>query len=87
MEHWNLQASIDPRQYLQRKSAKKKKQRGKQDAFEDTVKPLYNGPVYYVHLAIPQGRPLYTGLTVNSTEVCEAHSQSFLEDSLTLITS
>ena len=49
----------------------KQKQWLKQDAFEDTVKPLYNGPVYsghpiyYGHLAITQGWPLYTGLTVN----------------------
>ena len=48
MEHWNLQTSIDPRRYLQQKSAKKK-QRWKQDAFEDTVKPLYNAPVYSGH--------------------------------------
>ena len=51
MEHWNLQTSIDPRRYLQQKSAKKR-QRWKQDAFEDTVKPLYNAPVY-------SGRPEY----------------------------
>ena len=53
MEHWNLQTSIDPRRYLQQKSAKKR-QRWKQDAFEDTVKPLYNAPVY-------SGRPEYYG--------------------------
>ena len=85
-----------------------KKPRWRQDAFEDTVKPLYNAPVYrghpvydghwttsrnfqlpyifckvylYIavtlyynsHLAISQGWPLYTGLTVNS-KVCEVHS-------------
>ena len=44
------------------------------------LKPLYNGPVYsghpvyYGHLAIPQGWPLYTGLPVNS-KVCEVHFQ------------
>ena len=58
----------------------KQKQWWKQDAFEDTVKPLYNDPVYsgypvyYGHLSIPQGWPLYTGLTVNS-KVCEVHFQ------------
>ena len=57
----------------------KQKQWWKQDAFEDIVKPLYNGPVYsgypvyYGHLAIPQGWPLFTRLTVNS-KVCEVHS-------------
>ena len=64
----------------------KQKQWWKQVALEDTVKPLYKGAIYsghpacYVPLAITQGWPFYTGLTVNSTEVCEVHSQSFLED-------
>ena len=50
-----------------------------------TVKPSDNGPVYSCHLAISQGWPLYTGLTVFPPDVKDATHEQANQDFISLL--